>query len=592
MAKSKARPSPAPEAAAPPAEYTVVARRYRPQQFADLVGQEHVARALTNAIRTDRVAHAYLFTGARGTGKTSTARILAKALDCVHGPTPTPCDQCEICLSIAAGEDIDVREIDGASNRNLDDVRDLRQNVGTRPSRARFKIYIIDEVHMLTRESFNALLKTLEEPPPHVKFIFATTEVQKIPITILSRCQRFDFTGIPSSRIAERLQQIVAAEGREADPEALKILARRAGGSMRDSQSLLDQLLAFTDQRLTAETVHQLLGSATDERVLELVDAVAAKDAPRAFDLLGRFAEEGLQLGELLDQLIEYWRALMLLSTAGKDAGGVTLSDANREKAYQHAQGQSLDTVLAGLDVLTTAKARLRATNQALVLLEMAVLRLIRLDDLIPVAQLSQWLTQSGAVPSTPRPAPAKPVPSADPGKKNITAAPERPANGNGHANTTTATGGLNLDEVWGQVGEKVGPILSGNMRASGLPAIIGPKSLVLRFGPGYTAQYDYCAEPGSVQRIQEALKAVTGQEWLVRVDQESSPVASAPKNGTEPKAQKPITSREREQDVLRAPLLNRAVEKLGARLLKRDDGFGAEPDVTNEADPAGPQES
>jgi DNA polymerase-3 subunit gamma/tau len=194
-----------------PAAYTVMARRYRPQQFADLVGQEAIAQALVNAVQSQRVAHAYLFTGARGVGKTSTARILAKALNCLSGPTPRPCDACDICLSIATGEDVDVLEIDGASNNKVEEVRDLRSNVQYRPARARFKIYIIDEVHMLSTSAFNALLKTLEEPPPHVKFIFATTEVQKIPITILSRCQRFDFGGISPARISARLRQIAAA---------------------------------------------------------------------------------------------------------------------------------------------------------------------------------------------------------------------------------------------------------------------------------------------------------------------------------------------------------------------------------------------
>src|SRR5215472_5912337 len=211
MAKQKAPTPPAPEA------YTVLARRYRPQGFGDLVGQEAVAQALVNALNSNRVAHAYLFTGARGVGKTSTARILAKALNCVKGPTATPCDQCEICRSIASGEDVDVLEIDGASNRGIDEVREIRQNVQYRPGRSRFKIYIVDEVHMLTPPAFNALLKTLEEPPPHVKFIFATTEVQKIPITILSRCQRFDFAGIGTARLVERLREIARGEGVQAD---------------------------------------------------------------------------------------------------------------------------------------------------------------------------------------------------------------------------------------------------------------------------------------------------------------------------------------------------------------------------------------
>src|SRR6187200_2783105 len=224
--------------------YTVVARRYRPQDFSQLIGQGQVSQALANAITTNRVGHAYLFTGARGVGKTSTARILAKALNCVNGPTTSPCGVCDICQGIASGGDVDVIEIDGASNRGIDEIRQLRSNVNVRPSRARFKIYIIDEVHMLTNQAFNALLKTLEEPPEHVKFIFCTTEADKIPATIISRCQRFDFAGIRAGQIQSRLIQIAAAEGVQIEPEAAQIIASRAAGSMRDSQSLLEQLLA------------------------------------------------------------------------------------------------------------------------------------------------------------------------------------------------------------------------------------------------------------------------------------------------------------------------------------------------------------
>src|SRR6266542_435099 len=323
MAKQKAPPTVSDEPPAPEG-YTVLARRYRPQQFADLVGQEPVARALENALKSNRVAHAYLFTGARGVGKTSTARILAKALNCEHGPTTQPCGECAMCKSIASGEDVDVLEIDGASNNGVERVRELRANVQYRPSRARYKIYIIDEVHMLTAPAFNALLKTLEEPPPHVKFIFATTEVQKIPITILSRCQRFDFAGIGTGRIVERLRQIVASEGMEADDEALELVARRAGGSMRDAQSLLDQLLAFGESRLSVQHVHQLLGTANEDRVAELAAAVLGRDAKRALELLAATTDEGVQLGEILDQLIEYWRDLMVAAAAGGE--GVTLN--------------------------------------------------------------------------------------------------------------------------------------------------------------------------------------------------------------------------------------------------------------------------
>src|SRR5262245_36388247 len=289
MARQKT-PSPAAREAPTTEGYTVLARRYRPQALDQLVGQEHVAQALTNALKSGRVAHAYLFTGARGVGKTSTARILAKCLNCEQGPTVTPCGRCAACNSIAAGEDVDVIEIDGASNNKVDEVRELRSNTQYRPARSRYKIYIIDEVHMLSTSAFNALLKTLEEPPPHVKFIFATTEVQKIPVTILSRCQRFDFAGIEVTRIVDRLRDIVQREGMQADEDALEMIARRAGGSMRDAQSLLDQLLAFGGERLTTDQVHGLLGTAGDDRVAELAGAVLDHDSRKAIDLLAELA--------------------------------------------------------------------------------------------------------------------------------------------------------------------------------------------------------------------------------------------------------------------------------------------------------------
>src|SRR5438128_7971325 len=293
--------------------YEVFARKYRPQTFDDLVGQAHVSRTLKNAVAQNRLAHAYLFVGPRGIGKTSTARILAKSLNCVKGPTVTPCGVCDNCLEIAAGNSLDVIEIDGASNRGIDDVSELRDNVRYAPAKSRLKIYIIDEVHMLTKEAFNALLKTLEEPPPHVKFIFATTEPDKVLPTILSRGQRLDFAGITLPRIVERLRLIVDREGLQADADALELIARRAGGSMRDAQSLLDQLLAFGGDRLTADQVHQLLGTARDERILALAGAVLDHDPKRALDWFAAETSEGLQFGELTDQLIAYWRDLMVL---------------------------------------------------------------------------------------------------------------------------------------------------------------------------------------------------------------------------------------------------------------------------------------
>ncbi|MCX7808346.1 MAG: DNA polymerase III subunit gamma/tau, partial [Deltaproteobacteria bacterium] len=254
--------------------YLVLARKYRPQRFDDLVGQDHVARTLSNAIASGRVAHAFLFTGARGVGKTTTARLLARALNCEEGPTPEPCGRCFPCVEIAKGTDMDVLEIDGASNNSVDDVRRLQELIPFQPARDRYRIIIIDEVHMLSQGAFNALLKTLEEPPPHVKFIFATTEVHKVPITIRSRCQRYDFRLIPQRVIVERLKHILRMEGIDADEAALGLIAREAAGSMRDALTLMDQVVAFTEGKVRGEEVEQMLGIARRELLKNLARAL------------------------------------------------------------------------------------------------------------------------------------------------------------------------------------------------------------------------------------------------------------------------------------------------------------------------------
>ncbi len=565
MAKTRAAPRSEKTAdpAGPAAEYTVVARRYRPQQFADLIGQEHVAQALSNALTSGRVAHAYLFTGARGVGKTSCARILAKALNCVTGPTATPCDQCDICLSIAAGDDVDVLEIDGASNNKVDEVRDLRQNVGFRPQRARYKVYIIDEVHMLSNSAFNALLKTLEEPPPHVKFIFATTEVQKIPITILSRCQRFDFASINAARVFATLKHIVAKEGLKADDDALHLIARRAGGSMRDAQTLLDQLLGFSDGPLTAETVHALLGTAGDERVAGLAAAILARDAKAAVEQVAAAADRGLQLGELLDQLIDYWRGLMLVLVAGDAARDLAGTPSLHEAIRKQAADTNLDTVLAGLDVLTATKARLRGSPHTQVLLEVAVVRLARMDELLSVGALAQLISNgSGAASPSVRPA----VTAPDAVKKNG-------LNGNNGKHQLPATKEVAADEpfaaVWERVLQDVGMMRATQLRLAGLPAILGPNSLVIRFPTGYSSAYESCASESGTEVIRQVLKRVTGKDWSVRVEQVAG-VAAPPLPGMTP----PPRPEQRARDLLQLPLFRKAADVLGAQLVRVDDGF------------------
>lgn len=390
--------------------YTVIARRYRPQTFDELVGQEHVGRALQQAIATGRVGHAYLFTGARGVGKTSGARILAKALNCEQGPTPTPCNRCDVCLRVSSGDDVDVLEIDGASNNGVDEIRELRQNVAVRPSRTRFKIYIIDEVHMLSKSAFNALLKTLEEPPEHVKFIFATTEAHKIPITILSRCQRFDFAGINAVAIQTRLAQIAAAEGVQIDPAAVQIIASRAAGSMRDSQSLLEQLLAVAGERITADDVTKLLGIAATERLSELVRRLVARDGAAALRELDATLADGADAGLLLDQLIGFFRDVMTSAVGcGPDQMLYALPSQAAEVSEIGRQ-LGLQTILAIAQILDQTAARMRTSMHGRILVEMAIVRICNLGDLDELADLIAELRGQPSEPGPPQPRPEAPA--------------------------------------------------------------------------------------------------------------------------------------------------------------------------------------
>ena len=579
MAKSKPAPS---DTAAEPSAYTVVARRYRPQQFAELIGQEHVAGALVNALQSGRVAHAYLFTGARGVGKTSAARILAKALNCLKTdrPTPTPCDACASCLAIAGGDDVDVLEIDGASNNKVEEIRDLRQGVGFRPTRGRFKIYIIDEVHMLSTSAFNALLKTLEEPPEHVKFILATTEVQKIPITILSRCQRFDFAHVGPGKIFDQLKSIVQREGHQADDAALRLVARRAAGSMRDSQSLLDQLLASSPGKLTAEHVGAVLGTAGDDRVINLATAILSGDPKSALELIGSWVERGLQVGELVEQLVEYWRALMLVSCGGPDVRELPVTPNQSEAVKQQVKSISLDAILSGLEVLTATKTRMRGSTHTQVLLEMAVVRLCRLSEMLSVGQLMQVLKQPGAVLPVIAPtagsaaAPRAAVPIAEVAKKNDLMAGKSvaPVTPNGDLSTLPLTEAA-LPQLWVrflQNAEEKYPLFAKQLSLASSYAIFGPNSLVIRFPSSYAHAYEACATDANKQRIQELLRRLTGQTVAVQIELDRT--ASAPERHAA--AAQPPAPLDKKKSLASLPLFKKASEVLGAQIWHVDDEF------------------
>ncbi|QDT04039.1 DNA polymerase III subunit tau [Rubripirellula lacrimiformis] len=396
-------------------DYVVVARRYRPRGFDELVGQDHVGRALKNAIETNRVGHAYLFTGARGVGKTSTARIFAKALNDPTGPTANPDNASDVAQAIDSGEDVDVIEIDGASNRGIDEIRSLRANVGVRPSRSRYKIYIIDEVHMLTGAAFNALLKTLEEPPEHVKFIFCTTDPEKLPITVLSRCQRFDFAPVEVTKIVGRLREIITAEGAAADDVALELIARRAAGSMRDSQSLLEQVLSFSDGKLTADQVHTMLGTADDVRLHALATAMANRDAAESMKQLDEAVDAGVDAGRLAEQLLGYFRDLMAV-TVGCDETLMRHTSASLHgelKALGDTWG--LQTVLAVVGLIDQTLVRIRLSVYSRVLMEATLIQICNLPDLqniVNLAAAARTATDSGEKKKlAPRPPQSRPVP-------------------------------------------------------------------------------------------------------------------------------------------------------------------------------------
>ncbi len=357
--------------------YTVLARKYRPQTFEDLVGQEHVARTLANAIEADRVAHAFLFTGVRGVGKTTTARLLAKALNCDKGPTATPCNECDPCREITAGVDMDVQEMDGASNNSVEDVRRLQESIPYRPARDRFKVVIVDEVHMLSSGAFNAFLKTLEEPPPHVKFIFATTESHKVPITIRSRCQRYDFRLIPQRVISDRVREILGAEGIEADEAAVTIVAREAAGSMRDALTLLDQIVAFGGESLRGDEVAKTLGIAGREATIEATKATLCGDGAGVLRSVDAIASQGVDMLHFSRQLLEYLRELTVLKVTDGDAGSLSdLVDEEREAALAIARETDVLELQRAFAALAQLVEDVGRSSAPRTVLEMGLLRI------------------------------------------------------------------------------------------------------------------------------------------------------------------------------------------------------------------------
>jgi DNA polymerase-3 subunit gamma/tau len=358
--------------------YQVIARKYRPQRFADVVGQEHVTTTLANAIRAGRIAHAYLFCGPRGTGKTTIARIFAKCLNCTDGPKVDFDDADPRCVEIAEGRSLDVLEIDGASNNGVEQVRELRETCKFAPATSRFKIYIIDEVHMLTAAAFNALLKTLEEPPAHVKFLFATTDPEKVLPTILSRCQRFDLRRIPAALIVKHLAAIAARERVQVEEAALHAIARGADGGMRDAESTLDQLISFCGHTIVEADVLSMFGLAARDQLLGLTDALLEGDAARVLQTLDELARGGKDLGRLLGDLLHHFRNLLVFQVSRGEAGLLEASEAELAALRRQAERVGPDAVTRMLEVLTDAEGRLRDALSRKIALEVALLKAIQ----------------------------------------------------------------------------------------------------------------------------------------------------------------------------------------------------------------------
>ncbi|KAB7648838.1 DNA polymerase III subunit gamma/tau [Polymorphobacter fuscus] len=404
-----------PPAAAPEAPaYRVLARKYRPASFDTLLGQDAMVKTLANAIARDRLAQAWLLTGVRGVGKTSTARIIAKALNCIGpdgqgGPTIAPCGVCEPCVAIAAGRHIDVIEMDAASNTGIDDIREIIEAVRYATVSARFKIYIIDEVHMLSKPAFNGLLKTLEEPPPHVKFIFATTEVQKIPVTVLSRCQRFDLRRVPADTLVAHFAAIVTAEGATAEPEALALIARAAEGSVRDGLSVLDQAIAHSGGEVTADAVRDMLGLADRGAVRRLFGLALAGDAPGTLAAIAAQYDLGLDPEMLLRELLDLVHAVTRARLAPADDPALSVEE--KAMIADWAERLSFPALHRLWQLLLKGLAEVQSAPVPLQAAEMALLRLIHASDLPDPANLVRRLTESGAG-ALPLPAPA-PAPSA-----------------------------------------------------------------------------------------------------------------------------------------------------------------------------------
>jgi DNA polymerase-3 subunit gamma/tau len=552
--------------------YQVFARKYRPQTFDGLVGQAHVTRTLKNAVEQNRLAHAYLFVGPRGIGKTSTARILAKALNCINGPTVNPCGICDSCKEIAAGNSLDVLEIDGASNNGVEQVRELRDNVRYAPSKGHFKIYIIDEVHMLTSAAFNALLKTLEEPPPHVKFIFATTEPQKVLPTILSRCQRFDLHRIPANLIAKHLQFIADQEKIVLDPAAAHAIAKGADGGLRDAESMLDQLVAFCGEKITEPDVLSVFGFTSEQTVTDFTGKILRGETAEALDVLHAQAEDGKDMMKLMSDLISYLRDL-LVCKAKPDALADDLNPDLQQALEKQAAMIETDRLLELIDQFAAAEGRMKWAPNKRLHFEVAVIKAIQTLSQVTLNEVIENLAalrdgkgtppapsteRSTSGSSSERPASARPrirveaLPvETTPSLPNTPAAPAAAV---ASAPVPVFTGDTN--DIWEQVTSRI-PSQKAFLR-SGVAAAhflgVEGRSFLLGFAPEQKSLMDIFGTQTNRKFLEALLKEITGNDWTVKL---SVKEGLAVKDVNPPEAKKETKPADFKND----PLIREALE-------------------------------
>ncbi|MCL4834193.1 MAG: DNA polymerase III subunit gamma/tau [Caldilineaceae bacterium] len=535
-------------------------RKWRSQTFDQVVGQEHVTQTLRNALRDDRVAHAYLFSGPRGTGKTSTARILAKALNCTGPEGERPCDVCPTCVAISEGRMLDLIEIDAASNNSVDDIRELRDKVGFRPSEGSYKIYIIDEVHMLSNSAFNALLKTLEEPPPHARFILATTEPHKIPATVHSRCQRFDFRRIPVVEIASHLRHIASEENVQAEEAALTAIARSAQGCMRDAISLLDQMTSYGAEAISLAQVHQVLGSVASESVGGFVDALAEQDVAGGLQLIHKLLLDGASLQEFTTQVVEHLRGVMLLQMTGESGLLDDRSPETVKRMESQAKRLTQPQTLYALKRFGEAIGELKGGHQPQLPLELALVEVVR-GPATAVVQM--------AAPLSAQPVPAQPAATLAPAASTPaqTKAPATEAKSEPTAPVPldqAAVGKLRdqWNDVLAAVRERLGMKHQAALRAV-RDIAIGENAIALSFGNNKFAK-DMISDPETLTLVSTILAQFVGRQVVVECLEGETATLSA--------AAGRAVRDERKSDGP-DPLLEFAVSELGAQVKDEKKG-------------------